>query len=55
MADGGGGMVALLGIPPDRRLLAEDLANLPEAEQLREPPVTTMPAATTGSSPQDRS
>jgi hypothetical protein len=39
MADGGGGMVALLGIPPDRRLLAEDLANLPEAEQLREPPV----------------
>jgi hypothetical protein len=40
MGDGGGGMVALLGIPPDRRLLAEDLANLPEAEQLREPPVS---------------
>lgn len=41
MSDGGQGMVALLGVAPDRRLLAEDLANLPDAEQFREPPVTT--------------
>src|SRR4051794_32562348 len=39
MNDGGQGLVALLGIPPDRRLLEEDLANLPDAEQLRQPPV----------------
>lgn len=41
MSDGGQGMLALLGIDPDARLLDEDLANLPDAEQLREPPVTT--------------
>jgi hypothetical protein len=40
MSDGGQGMVALLGIAPDRRLLDEDLANLPDSEQLREPPVS---------------
>jgi hypothetical protein len=34
-------MLALLGVAPDRRLLEEDLVNLPDAEQLREPPVTT--------------
>jgi hypothetical protein len=43
MADDSQGMVALLGIAPDKRLLAEDLVNLPDAEQLREPPVTTSP------------
>jgi hypothetical protein len=41
MGDGGQGMVALLGVAPDRRLLAEDLVNLPDAEQLRQPPVST--------------
>lgn len=41
MSDGGQAMVALLGIAPDRRLLDDDLANLPDAEQLRQPPVTT--------------
>ncbi|HEY2602812.1 MAG TPA: hypothetical protein VGI67_14740 [Thermoleophilaceae bacterium] len=41
MGDGGQGMVALLGVPPDRRLLAEDLPNLPDTEQFREPPVAT--------------
>jgi hypothetical protein len=39
-------MVALLGIAPDRRLLDEDLANLPEAEQLREPPIAMSPKHT---------
>jgi hypothetical protein len=39
MGDGSQGMVALLGVQPDRRLLGEDLANLPDAEQFREPPV----------------
>jgi len=34
-------MVALLGVAPDRRLLEEDLVNLPDAEQLREPPAIT--------------
>jgi hypothetical protein len=34
-------MVALLGVAPDRRLLEEDLVNLPDAEQLREPPAMT--------------
>jgi hypothetical protein len=43
MADDSQGLVALLGIPPDRRLLAEDLGNLPDAEQLREPPVSPSP------------
>ncbi len=40
MSDGGEGMLALLGIAPDRRLLAEDLVTLPDAEQLRQPRVT---------------
>ncbi len=43
MADDSQGLVALLGIAPDRRLLTEDLGNLPDAEQLREPPVSTSP------------
>ncbi len=43
MADDSQGLVALLGIAPDRRLLAEDLGNLPDAEQLREPPISTSP------------
>ena len=37
MLDGGQGMVAFLGIAPDRRLLNEDRFNLPDAEQRREP------------------
>src|SRR4051794_38369760 len=41
MSDGSQGMVALLGVAPDRRLLEEDLVNLPDAEQLREPPAIT--------------
>src|SRR5437763_15715414 len=41
MSDGSQGMVALLGVAPDRRLLEDDLVNLPDAEQLREPPVMT--------------
>lgn len=41
MADAGLGMVAFLGTKADRRLLGEDLANLPEAEQRREPVVVT--------------
>jgi hypothetical protein len=40
MADDSQGLVALLGIAPDRRLLAEDLGNLPDAERLREPPIS---------------
>jgi hypothetical protein len=34
-------MLAFLGVPPDRRLLDEDLFNLPEAEQHHEPVMTT--------------
>jgi hypothetical protein len=41
MSDGSQGMVALLGVAPDKRLLEEDLLNLPDAEQLREPPAIT--------------
>lgn len=37
----GQGMVAFLGVPADRRLLNEDMANLPEPERLREPPIST--------------
>ncbi len=37
----GTGMVAFLGVAADRRLLDEDLANLPEAEQRHEPAVET--------------
>jgi hypothetical protein len=39
MADGSQAMVAFLGVPADRRLLDEDLFNLPEAEQRREPEI----------------
>src|ERR1700712_5884642 len=40
--DGDGqGMVALLGVPADRRLLDEDLDSLPVAEQRREPAIST--------------
>ena len=41
MADTGTGMVEFLGVAPDRRLLDEDLSNLPEAEQRREPELST--------------
>jgi hypothetical protein len=37
MADSGPGMVAFLGAIADRRLLGEDLGNLPEAEHRPEP------------------
>jgi hypothetical protein len=43
MADDSQGLVALLGIAPDRRLLDEDLGNLPDAEQLRERPSLPSP------------
>ncbi len=41
MADDNHGMVAFLGVPADRRLLNEDLFNLPTAEQHLEPAVST--------------
>ena len=41
MADGSQSMVAFLGVPADRRLLDEDLVNLPDAEQYREPVIST--------------
>ena len=41
MVESSQGMVAFLGVPPDRRLLDEDLVNLPEAEQHHEPVVST--------------
>jgi hypothetical protein len=41
MADGSQNMVAFLGVPADRRLLDEDLVNLPDAEQHREPAIST--------------
>ena len=41
MADGGQEMIAFLGVPADRRLLNEDLFNLPAAEQRREPEIAT--------------
>ncbi len=41
MGDGSQGMVTFLGVAADRRLLDEDLANLPEAEQHHEPPIST--------------
>ena len=47
-------MVAFLGVAADRRLLDEDLVNLPDAEQHREP-VDLDSASTTGSSRRDRS
>jgi hypothetical protein len=41
MADGSQEMIAFLGVPADRRLLNEDLFNLPAAEQRREPEIVT--------------
>ena len=41
MADGSQAMIAFLGVPADRRLLHEDLFNLPAAEQRREPEIAT--------------
>lgn len=41
MGDAGDGMVAFLGIPADRRLLDEDLGNLPDPEQQHEPVIST--------------
>lgn len=41
MVENSQGMLAFLGVPPDRRLLGEDLVNLPEAEQHHEPVVST--------------
>jgi hypothetical protein len=41
MADDSQGLLAFLGVAPDPRLLDDDLANLPAAEQHREPPVST--------------
>ncbi len=41
MVDGRQGMVAFLGVDPDRRLLDEDLFNLPDAEQHHEPAIST--------------
>jgi hypothetical protein len=41
MVDGSQGMLAFLGVPADRRLLNEDLVNLPDAEQHREPVVSS--------------
>jgi hypothetical protein len=41
MSDQNEGMLAFLGVPADRRLLDEDLVNLPAAEQYHEPAVVT--------------
>jgi hypothetical protein len=41
MGDSDPGMLAFLGTTADRRLLDEDLGNLPEAEQRHEPAVVT--------------
>jgi hypothetical protein len=41
MVENSQGMLAFLGVPPDRRLLGEDLVNLPEAEQHYEPVMST--------------
>ena len=41
MADVSHELIAFLGVPADRRLLNEDLSNLPEAEQRREPEIAT--------------
>ena len=37
MAENSEGLLAFLGVAPDRRLLDEDMFNLPEAEQRHEP------------------
>ncbi len=41
MGDAGEGMLAFLGVAADRRLLNEDLINLPAAEQRSEPVIST--------------
>jgi hypothetical protein len=41
MVDGSQGMVAFLGVAADRRLLDEDLFNLPDAERHHEPAIST--------------
>jgi hypothetical protein len=41
MGDAGEGMIAFLGVAADRRLLEEDLVNLPDAEQHHEPAIST--------------
>jgi hypothetical protein len=41
MVDGSQGLLAFLGVAADRRLLDEDLFNLPDAEQHREPDIST--------------
>jgi hypothetical protein len=41
MGDASEGMVAFLGVAADRRLLEEDLVNLPDAEQHHEPAIST--------------
>ena len=41
MGDPNDGMLAFLGVPADRRLLDEDLANLPAAEQYHDSAVVT--------------
>ncbi len=43
MGDTRDGMLAFLGVAPDRRLLHEDLGNLPAAQQRHEPAVSTRP------------
>jgi hypothetical protein len=40
MTEDSGGLLAFLGVAPDTRLLDDDLANLPAAEQHTEPPVS---------------
>ena len=54
MVDGSQELIAFLGVAADRRLLNEDLFNLPEAEQRREPAVAT-DTRTTGLSRRGRS
>ena len=41
MTDDSADLLAFLGVAPDPRLLGDDLLDLPEAEQHREPPVST--------------
>lgn len=41
MVEGSEGMLAFLGVAADGRLLREDLFNLPEVEQYREPAIST--------------
>ena len=41
MAENSEGLLAFLGVAPDRRLLDEDMLNLPEPEQRHEPAMST--------------